>query len=62
MGKDAARGLDGAGPCRPGPITIQFQAAGEAILRGATDAHAAWRTPVHGPACAVREPGAAGEF
>jgi branched-chain amino acid aminotransferase len=31
---------------KPGPITMQLQAAYEAVVRGTTDAHAAWRTPV----------------
>ncbi|MBR0661460.1 branched-chain-amino-acid transaminase [Neoroseomonas oryzicola] len=31
---------------KPGPITLQLQAAYEAVVRGTTDAHAAWRTPV----------------
>lgn len=34
----------GAG--RPGPTTMRLQAAYEAVVRGTTDAHAAWRTPV----------------
>ncbi|NMJ44419.1 branched-chain-amino-acid transaminase [Roseomonas sp. JC162] len=31
---------------KPGPVTMQLQAAYEAVVRGTTDAHAAWRTPV----------------
>ena len=31
---------------KPGPITLQLQAAYESVVRGTTDAHAAWRTPV----------------
>ena len=31
---------------KPGPVTLQLQAAYEAVVRGTTDAHAAWRTPV----------------
>ena len=34
------------GTGRPGPITMQLQAAYEAVVRGTTNAHAAWRTPV----------------
>ncbi len=34
------------GACRPGPVTVHLQAAYEAVVRGTTDAHAAWRTPV----------------
>ena len=34
------------GDGRPGPVTLQLQAAYEAVVRGTTDAHAAWRTPV----------------
>ena len=34
------------GDGKPGPITLQLQAAYEAVVRGTTDAHAAWRTPV----------------
>lgn len=30
----------------PGPLTMQLQAAYEAVVRGTTDAHAEWRTPV----------------
>lgn len=30
----------------PGAITMQLQAAYEAVVRGTTDAHAEWRTPV----------------
>lgn len=31
---------------KPGSITMQLQAAYEAVVRGTTDAHAEWRTPV----------------
>jgi len=31
---------------KPGPFTLQLQAAYESVVRGTTDAHAAWRTPV----------------
>lgn len=31
---------------KPGPVTLQLQAAYESVVRGTTDAHAAWRTPV----------------
>lgn len=34
------------GSGRPGPLTMQLQAAYEAVVRGTTDAHAEWRTPV----------------
>lgn len=34
------------GTGRPGPVTMQLQAAYEAVVRGTTNAHAAWRTPV----------------
>lgn len=35
-----------AGDGRPGAITRRLQAAYESVVRGTTDAHAAWRTPV----------------
>ncbi|MBR0672192.1 aminotransferase class IV [Neoroseomonas soli] len=31
---------------RPGPLTMRLQAAYEAVVRGTTNAHAEWRTPV----------------
>lgn len=31
---------------RPGPVTARLQAAYEAVVRGTTDAHPEWRTPV----------------
>jgi len=34
------------GTGKPGAITLQLQAAYEAVVRGTTNAHAAWRTPV----------------
>lgn len=34
------------GDGKPGPITMQLQAAYESVVRGTTDAHAEWRTPV----------------
>jgi len=34
------------GDGKPGPITMQLQAAYESVVRGTTDAHANWRTPV----------------
>lgn len=34
------------GSGRPGPLTMQLQAAYESVVRGTTDAHAEWRTPV----------------
>ncbi len=34
------------GDGRPGPITMQLQAAYESVVRGTTDAHAEWRTAV----------------
>ena len=34
------------GDGKPGAITLQLQAAYEAVVRGTTDAHAGWRTPV----------------
>ena len=34
------------GDGKPGPITMQLQAAYESVVRGTTDAHAAWRTAV----------------
>jgi branched-chain amino acid aminotransferase len=34
------------GDGRPGAITLRLQAAYESVVRGTTDAHADWRTPV----------------
>lgn len=34
------------GKGKPGPVTLQLQAAYESVVRGTTDAHAACRTPV----------------
>jgi branched-chain amino acid aminotransferase len=34
------------GDGRPGPITMRLQQAYESVVRGTTDAHAEWRTPV----------------
>ena len=34
------------GDGKPGPITMRLQQAYESVVRGTTDAHAAWRTPV----------------
>ena len=34
------------GDGKPGAITLRLQAAYESVVRGTTDAHAAWRTPV----------------
>lgn len=34
------------GEGKPGPITMQLQAAYESVVRGTTDAHAEWRTAV----------------
>lgn len=34
------------GDGKPGPITMQLQEAYESVVRGTTDAHANWRTPV----------------
>jgi branched-chain amino acid aminotransferase len=34
------------GDGRPGAITMRLQAAYESVVRGTTDAHAEWRTPV----------------
>jgi branched-chain amino acid aminotransferase len=31
---------------KPGPITLRLQQAYESVVRGTTDAHAEWRTPV----------------
>jgi hypothetical protein len=34
------------GDGKPGTITMRLQEAYESVVRGTTNAHAAWRTPV----------------
>lgn len=34
------------GDGKPGALTMKLQAAYESVVRGTTDAHAEWRTPV----------------
>jgi branched-chain amino acid aminotransferase len=34
------------GDGKPGPLTMKLQSTYESVVRGTTDAHAAWRTPV----------------